>query len=610
MSGSRFLWCGAAAMLLWAGPARAEAVAVNSKLERVTVYRGQALVTRSVALPAEAGELEIVVSELPEQTVGASLAASAAGAAGVTVRSVRYRGQAVATTPNKEVAALDEQIQQLKDDMYVNKQEQALVETRAKFVAQLQGFTAGSAKAEAGQGTLNAKALADTSDYILKQLASISQDTVKLHQAEQKLQQELALLERKRAELTRGAAATAREAVIFLTKAQAGPAGIELSYLVGSANWSPAYNVRLGEDAKAVRIEYLAEVAQMSGEDWTGVAMSLSTATPAMNAESPVLAPLWVGLAALAEGQQPAPAQKMTSKAYAERQRAIVREQWASNAAYLADARQAEQAGWDLNRFAAQGQELELNVDRGVALGAQEALRAAAEGLAVTYALPGTMSLASRSDRQLVQIGSLELPGELHYEAIPLLSSYVFRSAKVTNTGSLPLLSGPYSAYLEGDFVGRGTLPVVARGQEVAIGLGVDTQLRCRRELADKSDKVAWGTRVQQFRYKLLLESFKPSPVAVRLYDRIPASKGEDVRISLEKTSEKLSIDPVYVRDLLDRGILRWDISLPAHAASAQARQVEYSFEMKFAKDKDIGRPTAGLMQEMEQDYRRMFLAK
>ena len=194
---------------------------------------------------------------------------------------------------------------------------------------------------------------------------------------------------------------------------------------------------------------------------------------------------------------------------------------------------------------------------------------------------------------------------------MPLLGSYVYRNARATNTGAVPLLAGPYSAYIGGEFVGRGRLPLVARGQELTIGFGVDTQLRCRRELLDKSDKVAWGSRVQTFKYQLRLESFKDKPVAVRLIDRIPATKDTDlIKINLGRVSEKLSTDPVYVRDEKGRGILRWDIDLAARAAGAKSRNVDYSFEMKYAKDAHVGRRAAGLLRQMEVEFRKAAAAR
>ena len=52
---------------------RADTLETPGRIDEVTVYRGQALVSRLVETPAVAGLHEIVVTELPDQIVPGSL---------------------------------------------------------------------------------------------------------------------------------------------------------------------------------------------------------------------------------------------------------------------------------------------------------------------------------------------------------------------------------------------------------------------------------------------------------------------------------------------------------------------------------------------------------
>jgi len=586
-----------------ASVASAAPVRTAGEITSVTLYRGQALVTRSVPLPAAAGELEIIVPDLPARIVSGSVGASAE-AAGVRIRSVRYRAQAVARAPDKAVADLDAKIKQVAAKIHENGEMRALLRAKDKHLDRLEAFAAPTAQVEMSKGVLNPDTLAKISGFILQQREAFTVERIKLHQAAQALSEDLALLKRKRAELARGRGQTRREAVVFVSKAGAGAGAIEVSYLVGSANWSPTYNVRLTAGGKTVQVECLAQVSQMSGEDWPKVALTLSTATPATNAQSPLLVPMWVSLVAPPARKKPRSTLGLADGGFLAQKKHLTRSQTAAMAAY--NTAGDNRANWELNRLAAEEQRLELNVKQDLVQAARRVARAEAEALAVSHQLPGRMNLASRSDRQLVEIARLELPAEIYHEAIPLLGTYVYRVARVKNTGATPLLAGPYSAYVGGEFVGRGTVPVVARGQSCAIGLGVDAQLRCRRELVNKSDKISWGSRVQEFHYRLRLENFKDHAVPVRLIDRMPATKSAGVvKISLTRPAEKLSIDPVYVRDDKPRGLLRWDLQLAAGAAGAKARHVDYHFEMKYAKDAHVGREAAGMLREMEADFRK-----
>jgi len=585
---------------------KSEAIEAKSKIEAVTVYRGQALVARSVAVPGEKGELEIIVPDLPARVVPASLSASAAD--GVTIRSVRYLSRAAAAAASEEVAEMDAAIKKTTNDIYANNQMMVLITTKGGYISKLEDFSTALTKASLVQGKLDLKALGEVTAQVFKLREALAAERIKLNVQAGELKEQLALLQRKRKELTSKAGKTIRQAVIFLSKTTDQPAAVRLNYLVDSANWSPAYNVRLGAAGKKASVEYLAEVNQTSGEDWSDVQLTLSTVTPAMNARSPLLVPLWI---ALRGAPKKGPSKVSAAQSYAQRQILLTSGQYGQLGLWnvAVAGKSQEEAGWHINRLAAENQRMELNVNVDAVSAGAWALRSAQEGLAVSYRLPGKMNLTSRSDRQLIQIAKLELPAATYYQAIPLLSSYVYHVAEVENTSALPLLEGRYSSYIGGEFVGRGRLRLVARGQKAIIGFGVDTQLRCSRELSEKSDRVSWGSRIQSFRYKLRLQNYKDKPVSVRLLDRIPATKGEDLRVTLGRMKDALSTDRVYLRDHRPRGILRWEITVPARAAGATARDVTYTFEMKYAKDKHIGREAAEVMKKMRATHADMFFS-
>ena len=587
--------CGIAAA---AGPVEAE-----SAIEAVTVYRGQALIRRAVQIPPDLGELQIIVDDLPAKVVGASL--TAGGTEGVVVRLVRYRSRAASKPLNKELAEIESQIKQIKRELHANAKMHEVKQRNAQYMHNLAMFITSKERATSSQADLDADGIAKLTDLILSNDPKTFAEMTELEHQKADLEEELHVLERRRSELSGKSAKAVHEAIIFLTKARLGPAEVRLNYLVNDAGWSPAYNVRLGADGKAARMEYLADVRQRSGEDWTGVSLTLSTATPHTSADSPLLVPLWVGArSAVPVSGKVKRLMVAGSKAEYQRRAGRLRVQQASLPQQMAKGRRA--AMWSSNRIAAEVQEMELNVDRDVLRSGIRELRRAEEALTVSYVLEGKMSLASRPDRQLLQIASLQIPVETYHQAIPLLTTYVYRMGRLSNTSPLSFLPGPYSAYVGDEFVGKGRLPLIARGQNVALGFGVDTQLRCRRELVDKSDKTGWGSRVQNFSYKLQLENYKDTPVSVRLLDRIPATKSEDLQIKVGKMSDELSTDALYVREMKGRGILRWDIDLPAGAGGPDAKQVTYSFELKFAKDKDVSTQTVNLLGQMEAEYERM----
>ena len=83
-----------------------------------------------------------------------------------------------------------------------------------------------------------------------------------------------------------------------------------LEYVVEPARWWPLYTLRLGAPGNAVSWLVEALVAQRSGEDWAGVAISFSTADLVRDARMPELPSLRLGRAQKTKsaGYRPAPA--------------------------------------------------------------------------------------------------------------------------------------------------------------------------------------------------------------------------------------------------------------------------------------------------------------
>lgn len=73
----------------------------------------------------------------------------------------------------------------------------------------------------------------------------------------------------------------------------AGDIVVRVEYQIAGARWAPSYVARL--DGDATRFELRAVVAQASGEDWTGVALRLSTAEPERFTQLPELRPQKIG---------------------------------------------------------------------------------------------------------------------------------------------------------------------------------------------------------------------------------------------------------------------------------------------------------------------------
>ena len=149
------------------------------------------------------------------------------------------------------------------------------------------------------------------------------------------------------------------------------------------------------------------------------------------------------------------------------------------------------------------------------------------------------------------------------------------------------MLRGPAVVYLDDRFVGQTEIPSTASGQHLIVGFGADQQVRTRRELLEKTEDLKSGNRLVTFRYRLVIANFKSTPVAIRMMDRRPLpAQLTEVPIGVESPKNPLSHDGLYRRVQYPRGILRWDLEVPADRFGESAFDLEYTSTVEFDRNR------------------------
>jgi uncharacterized protein (TIGR02231 family) len=555
----------------------ADAQTVSGAISKVTVYRGQALVTRTLNVDLPAGTSELIVTGLPAKIVPESIYAQTSG--DIKVLSVRFREKAVREDTREEVKQLDAQIEEVKYKLKCADRDYRYFGHYGKMFEGIKDFTITAAKSDLDRGLLTFEPIEKLAALIEEKSLEYHKHTTKLEDEIAQLKKELELLTRKRKQLDAGRSRTEREAVLYVSNEAKKKASIELSYLVNGANWNPQYNLRANPQKSNVLIEYNAVVNQTSGENWNGVALSLSTAEPTMVSAPPVLDPMLVSLSLPVQTQQ------------AEQQLFVqlenVRRQLQSRKANI---KKGIAANADLNLLAISNQEFVLRATGQQVKEFQKQLAVATrkEGVSVTYKLPGKLSLPSRSDQQLVTIASVSAKADFTLIATPLLTDYVYLQAELLNKSETILLPGQASVFRNGEFVGNSQLPLVTIGEKLTAGFGIDSQVQVTRELEDKKTRIQGGNRIDTYHYRIALSNYKNTAVELRLLDRLPYTDDSSVKIEVLETKPKLSEDSEYLRTARKKGILRWGLNLPPNTLDESATVVNYSFTMEYDKNMQI----------------------
>jgi uncharacterized protein (TIGR02231 family) len=556
-----------------------------SRVTAVTVYQGNALVTREVDVPNGKGLTEIVVTPLPPQTIDGSLYTE--GTDGIRVLSTRYRTRAVKEDTRKEVRAKEDQIKKLQLEAQRLQKAIQVIEQNLQMLAKLENFTAATMQHLTDKGMLSSDSTIGLAKYVMENRTKKSEEQVQLQQQLQANAEATEFANRELGELTAGASHTERDAVIVVDKTNAAPGKVRLNYLVGAATWRPQYRLRAGQEKDPVQLEYLAAIEQQSGEDWTGVDMVLSTAQPMLNAAPPQLVALDVTVTATgpAGAAQAPPAKdalvlgtqnfELSRALRIKAQKELLGNNTVVGGAYINEAAALEQT-----------QELLAKKDdddasKGVAI--------AREGPSVTYHLRTKLTVPSRTDQQLIEVARIEMTPEYYYKAVPVLASHVYRLANLTNSSDYVLLPGEATMYVGTDFVGRMNLPLVVIGERYTVGFGVDPQLQVSRQLVNKSKSVQGGNQVHNYEYRIAVSSYKSAPVRLQVWDRMPRAEAEAVAVSLVEPTPKLSDDPAYLRQERPQNLLRWDLLVEPGTSGEKSKTIAYQFKLEYAREVAIG---------------------
>src|SRR5262249_5417371 len=135
--------------------------------------------------------------------------------------------------------------------------------------------------------------------------------------------------------------------------------------------------------------------------------------------------------------------------------------------------------------------------------------------------------------------------------------------------------------YVGSDFVGQMNLPLVAIGEQLTVGFGVDPQLQVQRQMTDRSRIFQGGNQVLRFNYRILLSSYKADRVKMQVWDRLPFAETDSVGVTLLETTPEVSKEALYVREQRPNNLLRWDVTVEPARNGEKAVPIDYQFKME-----------------------------
>lgn len=517
---------------------------VTAPIKAVTVFPDRAEVTRVVDVSLPAGATTLVIDNLPASLVPESVRVSGEGGKDVVIGSVETKPFYAEAAVSEQERQLQAAIEALQDRRRSAEDRVASLQVQLDFIATIGRDMPSTANLEIQRGTMDpAKwqaawtAMAGGAAEARAGMRTAEIEMRDIDARTAKMQQELAQIQ-----TGRSATVVAR---INLEAGAPESATLRLSYQLPDATWQPLYDARLDSEAGKMSLAQLGQVQQRTGEDWTGVALTLSTAQPSVGAVLPELDSWFVQVA------QPQLAGDLRRDAFA--------------GGAPATAEPQNMADMDQSRNEEKDKLAKINA------------QLVASEFSAEYRIPGSANVPSDAAPHKFAIATHELAATLAVRAVPKQGAFAHLYADVTYEGAEPLLPGQVSVFRDGAFVGTESMDMLRPKEKEQFGFGVDDKVRVEYRLENGEQSTSGlftDNRHVERRYRIEIANHHSKPMEVTVLDSLPVS--QDERIEVEQLSD--STRPTKTDWEAHKGVLAWTYDLKP----AEERVINFGYALTY----------------------------
>lgn len=546
--------------MLAAPAAFADEIAADSRLKAVTVYADRAMLTRQAVVDVPAGAHTIVFKGLPVGLLPDSLRAEGMSAADVKFGAVANKVVVDSELVSQREKDLNDSLISLQDKRNALLAEKQALSAKQTFLDSLSKVGSLRSQEDIAEINLKPDTWAAAAGAIYTGISDILKGQQTQDVAIRELDKQIQKVQQEIAQLYTGQRSTYQVSLPVEASAAA-KLTVELSYQLPDATWSPLYDARLDTKEGTLDLTQYGAVSQNSGEDWTDVELTLSTAQPQRGTGLPDLDPMWVSLG------YPQPVM-----AYGK-----------------ADGSFSNIAGAPVAmRMATQEMAMDSALPAAAPLAEKKAAFATAVietgGFVSEYKIPGPSTVKSDGTQTKLMIGNFDTDNEIRIQVKPQLSTEAYLVAHTKLKGEAPVLAGPVSLFRDGAFVGQAGLPLLRPGQESDLAFGVDDQVSVkRRVLKDERGEAGVLTKdsVLERNFVTELQNLHKKQIEVVLLETIPASQNEQVGVQIVDAATT----PGYKQDVKNiKGLLRWSVPLQPQ----QKSEVRLGWKVNWPKGQNL----------------------
>jgi uncharacterized protein (TIGR02231 family) len=529
-------------------------VEADSRIEAVTVFPDRAEVIRVLEVALPAGESTVAVAALPASLIAESVRVRGAAQDRFQIGSVETRKVFAEGVVRDEERRLTQEIEALRDQRRVLADRIAALKVQLEFITAIGREAPRTANEELVRGKLDPESWKQAWSALGSGAAEAFEGIRGAEVEQRKIDRSI---ERKMRELNQirtgqKASITARVNVALKAPARL---RLELSYQLRGASWRPLYDARLDTEAEALGLTQIGEVRQRTGEDWSEVQLTLSTARPAASARMPDLEAWFVDflrVMPLAENYRARAKAEKADRLREQETLGIVAEEALEDRA---------------------ADPLVPQVPAPVA-------EVVAGEFAAEYRIAGAANVPSDDAPHKFVIAEQSIPAALAVRVVPKVAARAYLYAEIVYPGQAPLLPGPVSVFRDEAFIGTGGLGLLRPGETHKFSFGIDEKVAVTYRLVEgerSREGLINKERRQERLYRTEVVNHHAKPIEITVLDQLPVPRDERIKVELLKQSTKPTQADVEER----KGVLAWTETYEP----GQERAVVFGYAVTYPED-------------------------
>ena len=510
---------------------------VTSKVSEAKVFLSGAQVSRKASAKVPSGTSTFVFTGLAQGIDPQSIQVTGKG--GYSILSVNHRINYLTESPKKpEIEDLQTRIKKLEHDFNIEKGLQQVWENEEKLLQQnwaVGGQTNGISAAQL-QGVV---------DYQRERMKAMKAGWLEQQEKLTKIEEEANKLRQQVQQLQSQAPRPTSEVVVEISSTAEVNASFVLSYFVGSAAWTPAYDLRAIGVGQPIELLMKAQVTNNTGEDWDKVDLSLSSGNPTLGGIMPTLTPWTLYLPQ------------------------IMRTETISKAP-------RQQPMMDAASTLASGSEYKLMEDQDASVVNWNTVES--RTTTIEFVIQTPFSVPSDGAPHMIGVSSQTIPATYKHYTTPKRDKDAFLYARTTGWEDLNLLPGEANVFFEGTFVGQSYLELDIPKDTLEISLGRDKGVsveRVRRKTTNEK-AVIGGKRTVSIGWDISVRNTKNTPVDLEVHDQYPLSPQSEIEVKLE--------DEGGATVNKNTGKLTWNITV----APKETKKLGFVYTVKHPKDMPV----------------------